>query len=146
LAAATLPYSGHGFATAPREAISSQQGAVTCRPKQKINIPSLNVRVQSRIEISCCGKNIRSVIYRSSLNMLRKLIIPALLSASVIGLAGCGYSPGQRALSGGAIGAGGGAIVGAATGLGPGTGALIGAGAGALTGAATTHRQLNLGN
>jgi hypothetical protein len=78
--------------------------------------------------------------------MLRKLILPALLSVSVLGLAACGYSPGQRALSGGAIGAGGGAIIGAATGMGPGTGALIGAGAGALTGAATTHRQLNLGN
>ena len=65
--------------------------------------------------------------------MLRKFVAPLLLSASLLGLAGCGYSPGQRALSGGAIGAGGGAIVGAATGIGPGTGALIGGGAGALT-------------
>jgi hypothetical protein len=78
--------------------------------------------------------------------MFHKIIVSALVSATLLGLAGCGYSPGQRALSGGAIGAGGGAIIGAATGLGPGTGALIGAGAGALTGAATTHRQLNLGN
>jgi osmotically inducible lipoprotein OsmB len=78
--------------------------------------------------------------------MFRKLILSALLSASLLAVAGCGYSPGQRALSGGAIGAGGGAIIGAATGIGPGTGALIGAGAGALTGAATTHNQLNLGN
>jgi hypothetical protein len=69
-----------------------------------------------------------------------------LLATAVTALAGCGYSPGQRALSGGAIGAGGGAIIGAATGMGPGTGALIGGGAGALTGAATTHSQLNLGN
>ncbi len=76
--------------------------------------------------------------------MLRKFIAPALLSASLIGLAGCGYSPGHRALTGGAIGAGGGAIIGAVTGIGPGAGALIGGGAGALTGAATTHRQLNL--
>jgi hypothetical protein len=75
--------------------------------------------------------------------MLRKSILFAVVA---VALAGCGYSPGQRALSGGAIGAGGGAIVGAATGLGPGTGALIGAGAGALTGAATNHNQLNLGN
>jgi osmotically inducible lipoprotein OsmB len=78
--------------------------------------------------------------------MLRKFIVPAALSISVLGLAGCGYSPGHRALTGGAIGAGGGAIIGAATGMGAGTGALIGAGAGALTGAATTHSQLNLGN
>jgi hypothetical protein len=78
--------------------------------------------------------------------MSRKLIMPALLLASVIGLSGCGYSPGHRALTGGAIGAGAGAIIGAATGLGPGTGALIGGGTGALTGAATTHHQLNLDN
>jgi osmotically inducible lipoprotein OsmB len=78
--------------------------------------------------------------------MLRKLTTVVLLAASISTLAGCGYSPGHRALTGGAIGAGGGAIIGAATGMGAGTGALIGAGAGALTGAATTHHQLNLGN
>ncbi len=75
--------------------------------------------------------------------MFRKLVAPALLA---IALSGCGYSPGHRALTGGAIGAGGGAIIGAVTGMGAGTGALIGAGAGALTGAATTHNQVNLGN
>ncbi len=75
--------------------------------------------------------------------MLRKSVLFAVLT---VALAGCGYSPGQRALSGGAIGAGGGAIVGAVTGIGPGAGALIGGGAGALTGAATNHNQLNLGN
>ncbi len=78
--------------------------------------------------------------------MLRKFIAPAFLSLSLAGLAGCGYSPGHRALTGGAIGAGGGAIIGAATGIGPGTGALIGAGTGALVGAGTTHNQVNLGN
>ncbi len=78
--------------------------------------------------------------------MNRAILAPIALSAVLLALAGCGYSPGQRALSGGAIGAGAGAIVGAATGIGPGTGALIGGGAGALTGATTTHHQLNLGN
>jgi len=78
--------------------------------------------------------------------MLRKWTAGFLLVASLTALAGCGYSPGHRALTGGAIGAGGGAIIGAATGIGPGTGALIGGGAGALTGAATSHNQLNLGN
>jgi hypothetical protein len=77
--------------------------------------------------------------------MKRAFLAPIALSAVLLALGGCGYSPGQRALSGGAIGAGTGAIVGA-TGIGPGTGALIGGGAGALTGAATTHHQLNLGN
>ncbi len=78
--------------------------------------------------------------------MLRKISTGLVLAASLTALAGCGYSPGHRALTGGAIGAGGGAIIGAATGLGPGTGALLGGAAGALTGAATSHNQLNLGN
>jgi hypothetical protein len=78
--------------------------------------------------------------------MPRKYLATLVLAATLPLLAGCGYSPGQRALSGAAIGAGGGAIIGSATGMGAGTGALIGAGAGALTGAATTHNQLNLGN
>ncbi len=78
--------------------------------------------------------------------MLRKLTTGLVLAASLASLTACGDTTGQRALSGGAIGAGGGAIIGAATGLGAGTGALIGGGAGALTGAATNKRQINLGN
>lgn len=66
-----------------------------------------------------------------------------LLSATL--LVGCGYSPGSRALSGGAIGAGTGAIIGAATGLGPGTGALIGGSLGAVGGAVTNPHDVNLG-
>jgi hypothetical protein len=77
--------------------------------------------------------------------MTRKFLAPLALSVAVLALAGCGRTPGSRALSGGAIGAGAGAIVGAATGLGPGAGALIGGGAGALTGAATNNRQIDLG-
>jgi hypothetical protein len=75
--------------------------------------------------------------------MLRKFTAALILATT---LSACGYSPGHRALTGGMIGAGGGAIIGAATGLGPGTGALIGGAGGALTGAATSHSQLNLGN
>ena len=71
--------------------------------------------------------------------MLRRLTIWVALAASLTSVAGCGHSPGTRALTGGALGAGGGAAVGGATGLGAGKGALIGAGAGALTGAATAH-------
>jgi hypothetical protein len=78
--------------------------------------------------------------------MLRKLATGLVLAASLASLTACGDTTGQRALSGGAICAGGGAIIGAATGLGAGTGALIGGGAGALTGAATNKRQINLGN
>ncbi len=58
-------------------------------------------------------------------------------------LAGCGHSTGERALSGGGIGAGvgllGGALVGA-----PVEGALIGGAVGAGTGALTSPRQINL--
>ena len=53
-------------------------------------------------------------------------------------LVGCGNSMGGRALSGGAIGAGSGAAVGAVTDMNMSTGALIGAGIGAVAGAATT--------
>jgi hypothetical protein len=63
----------------------------------------------------------------------------------MLALTGCGYSPGHRALTGGAIGAGAGAIIGAATGMGPAEGALLGGAAGAVTGAVTTHHQINLG-
>jgi len=73
-------------------------------------------------------------------------VTPAvLLALAGFGLAGCGYSPGSRALSGGAIGAGAGAILGAVTGIGPGAGAAIGGGVGAVAGAATNPHTLNLG-
>lgn len=68
--------------------------------------------------------------------MQRKFFI-AVAFALALGLAGCGYSPATRAVTGGAIGAGTGAIIGGATGGSPATGALIGGGVGALGGALT---------
>ncbi|NDE90876.1 MAG: hypothetical protein EB059_07035 [Alphaproteobacteria bacterium] len=69
--------------------------------------------------------------------------------ASIVMAAGllvaCGEGTGERALSGGAIGAGTGAVVGAVTGMGPGTGALIGGALGAGTGAVTKKSDINLG-
>ena len=56
-------------------------------------------------------------------------------------LAGCGNRPGERALSGGLIGAGAGAAIGAATGGSPATGALVGGGVGAIGGAVTAPRR-----
>ncbi len=67
--------------------------------------------------------------------MLRIIIAGLVLTT----LAGCGNDPGVRALSGGAIGAGGGAAIGALAGN-AGAGALIGGAAGAIGGAATTPR------
>jgi hypothetical protein len=63
--------------------------------------------------------------------MIRLLILAALIAP----LAACGHSQGERALTGGLIGAGGGALIGGATGLGAGTGALIGGVGGAGVGA-----------
>ena len=76
--------------------------------------------------------------------MASKVSIPV-LALAVLGLAGCGYSPGHRALTGGASGAGTGAIIGAATGGSAATGALIGGGIGAIGGAVTSPNTVNLG-
>ncbi len=56
--------------------------------------------------------------------------------AIVAPLAACGSSPGERAVSGGLLGAGAGALVGSASGN-TGAGALIGGGVGAAGGALT---------
>jgi osmotically inducible lipoprotein OsmB len=72
------------------------------------------------------------------IEMTRKLLVPCFALAA-IGLAACGQTPGSRALSGGAIGAGTGAIIGAATGGSAATGALIG-------GAVTNPNTVNLGH
>jgi len=76
---------------------------------------------------------------------MRRGIACLVLVPVVIGLAGCGYSPGDRAASGGLIGAGGGAAIAAATGGAPLAGALIGGGIGALGGALTSGNSINLG-
>jgi hypothetical protein len=64
--------------------------------------------------------------------------------AAALTVAGCGDTPGDRALSGGMIGAAGGAAIGAAAGN-PGAGAAIGAVGGAIAGAATDPCDLDLG-
>lgn len=74
---------------------------------------------------------------------LTRNFLMAALSLSVVA---CGTNPKERALSGGAVGAGAGAVVGAVTGLSVLQGAAIGAGVGALTGAVTNQREINLGS
>jgi hypothetical protein len=69
----------------------------------------------------------------------------SLLTLTALGLAGCGYSTGDRALSGGLLGAGAGAGISALTGGSVGTGALIGGATGAAGGALTSGRNANLG-
>src|ERR1700712_4765549 len=57
----------------------------------------------------------------------------------------CGYSTGDRAVSGGLLGAGTGAAIGGISGGSAGTGALIGGAVGAVGGAATSGNDVNLG-
>ena len=67
------------------------------------------------------------------------------LGAALLVLAACGSSTSDRAISGGAIGAGAGAAAGAVTGGSVLGGAIIGGAAGAATGAVTDEDQIDLG-
>ncbi len=73
--------------------------------------------------------------------MLRKTLMLVAAGSMTLGLAACDpYSPGQRAVGGGLLGAGAGAAIGGLAGGGHGAaiGALAGGGLGAVGGAATT--------
>jgi len=74
-----------------------------------------------------------------------KLVPATSLLLATLALAACGQSTGDRAISGGLIGAGAGAAVSGLTGGSLGTGALIGGAVGAAGGAATSGRNVNLG-
>lgn len=67
-----------------------------------------------------------------------------LLAAVAVFAAACGTTPGDRAVSGGLLGAGTGAAIGSLSGN-AGAGAVIGGVAGAATGALTDPCALNLG-
>jgi osmotically inducible lipoprotein OsmB len=68
---------------------------------------------------------------------MRKILV----LLTIVALTACGSRPSTRAVTGGLMGAGGGAVVGGATGLGAGTGALIGGAGGAGVGAVTAPRH-----
>ena len=70
----------------------------------------------------------------------------ACLSISLLALSACGNTTGERALSGGGIGAGIGAVGAAVTGGSLVTGAVIGGAAGAATGALTDKDDIDLGD
>jgi hypothetical protein len=63
------------------------------------------------------------------------------LAGVLMGTAACGDTWGQRAVTGGGIGAGSGALIGALTPLGVLPGLLVGGAVGAGVGAATTPRR-----
>lgn len=75
-----------------------------------------------------------------------KILLVSALAAFALCLAACGSSKTDRALSGGGIGAGVGAVGSALTGGSPWTGAVIGGAAGAATGALTDKDDINLGD
>lgn len=77
---------------------------------------------------------------------MKRFLAPCALAVGLcVSLAGCSdpYDPGQRALGGGAIGAGTGAAIGGIAGGGSGAllGGVVGGGVGALTGAVTTPQR-----
>ncbi len=75
--------------------------------------------------------------------MVRNLVLGSALATALV-LGGCGTNPGDRAVSGGMIGAGASAIIGAATGSAA-TGAAVGAVSGAVIGAGHGSCTLDLG-
>lgn len=75
----------------------------------------------------------------------RRDMAAAVALASILVLTGCGTTTGDRLVSGGMLGAAGGAIIGAATGN-PAAGAAIGAVSGAAIGAVTDPCDLDLGS
>jgi hypothetical protein len=96
-----------------------------------------------------CGTNANFLLFyigdhdRSEEFMTARLGIAAAFAAA-LALAGCGTSQSDRALSGGAIGAGAGAVGGALLGH-PLAGAALGGAAGAAGGAFTNPNQVDLG-
>lgn len=74
-----------------------------------------------------------------------KPILTTSLLVATLAVAGCGHSRGDRAVSGGLIGAGAGAAISGLTGGSLGTGALIGGAVGAAGGALTSGRNVNMG-
>ena len=75
---------------------------------------------------------------------MKRTALAACLAISALALGACGNSTGDRALSGGGIGAGVGALGGLMLGA-PVEGALIGGAVGAGAGALTSPNQVDLG-
>lgn len=76
---------------------------------------------------------------------MKRLTLASIAVLSAVTLAGCGTSTSDRAISGGAIGAGLGAGAGALTGGSVVGGALLGGAGGAAAGALTSPGDVNLG-
>jgi len=88
------------------------------------------------------AKRTQRTINHGRNKMKRTMLLAA---AGAIALSACGTTPGDRAVSGGLIGAGAGAAIGSLSGN-AGTGAVIGGVAGAAAGAVTDPCSVNLGD
>lgn len=86
----------------------------------------------------------RFAIHLKKAKSMKRTALAAALILATLALAACGTSTTDRALSGGGIGAGVGAVGGALLGS-PVEGALIGGAVGAGAGALTTSEQVDLG-
>lgn len=76
--------------------------------------------------------------------LLHKFLTLTAMSVLAFGLMACGSSKTDRAVSGGAIGAGAGAVGSTLLGGSPWTGAAVGGAVGAATGAMTDEDQIDL--
>jgi osmotically inducible lipoprotein OsmB len=94
---------------------------------------------------SCSSPILISIRQLEIHTMSRSIATTLVFAGLALVLVGCGYSPGDRAASGGLIGAGAGAGIAAVTGGSPLTGALVGGAVGAVGGAVTSHNDVNLG-
>lgn len=74
----------------------------------------------------------------------QKILTLSAVFIMALSVAACGSSKGERALSGGAIGAGVGALGGAVVGGSAATGAVVGGAVGAATGALTDEDDIDL--
>jgi hypothetical protein len=77
--------------------------------------------------------------------IMTRIAFATVASLSLLALAACGTSTSDRAISGGAIGAGTGAVAGAVLGGSPVAGAVIGGADGAAAGAITDRDDVDLG-
>jgi uncharacterized membrane protein len=81
-----------------------------------------------------------TIVVSKEIRMSRTAALAAIASAVAMLTTACGETPGQRAVTGGAIGAASGAVVGSTVGA-PVAGAVVGGAGGAVVGAATTPRN-----
>ena len=76
---------------------------------------------------------------------MHKIAVSMVILATLMSVSACGNQPGERALSGGGIGAGVGALGTAVVGGNPVAGALVGGAVGAAAGGLTSSRDVVLG-